>query len=329
MTNLSNEYSKLLQYLDNQVSSKGKRKVVRKPPPKPKKEVKKQPQKVEDEQSKKREAAKKIIEESKIHAYIPDFSEKTKRITNRSSKGFDVKSFEGMMRSKLIDQHKRMQSYERPYISVTELSNCLRQSYYVRMRYPVNLTDQYRFSYLYMMQKIGNEIHNIIQDLYNFGETEKTIVSEIYKVKGRIDGIKESFLYEIKSIDADKFNNEYIQEHYEQANIYAYILNTEYDYNIKTVVIIYVIRNLKHIIPFDIPIDNSLAKSFLERAPLLKASLTKSEVPDPVGSKKEHCRYCLHRKYCEKDECKEILQPFARPEKKKKKEDDTKSVFLL
>ena len=331
MTTLSNEYSKLLHYLDNQVTQKGRRKVVRKKPP-PKKEI--QPKKeVKSEESKKREEAKKIIEESKIHAYVPDFStQRSKPIKSRSSKGFDVKQFEGMMRSKLIDEHKKLQSYERPYISVTELSSCLRQSYYVRMRYPVNLSDQYRFAYLYLIQKVGNEIHNVIQDLYNFGETEKTIVSEVYKVKGRLDGIKDSFLYEIKSIDADKFNNRYIPEHFEQANNYAYILNTEYDYNIKTVVIIYVIRNLKNIIPFDIPIDDSLAKSLLERAPLLRSSLNDNEVPDPIGSKMEHCKYCLHKEYCKKDECKKVFQPFAKPKKVKKQKqevDDKKSVFLL
>jgi len=326
MKNLSNEYSKLLHYLEHQGTQKSKGKVVRKSPPKPKKEVQK-PQKVEDTKSKKREAAKKIIEESQIHSYIPDFSEHGKPPKQRDSQGFNVKKFESMMRSKLIDDHKRLQSYERPYISVTELSSCLRQSYYVRMRYPVNLNNQYKFSYLYMIQKVGNEIHNIIQELYDFTETEKTVVSELYKVKGRVDGIRESFLYEIKSIDANKFNNHYFKEHFEQADIYSYILNNEYDYNIKTVVIIYVIRNLKHIIPFDIPVDDSLAKSLLSRAPLLKSSLTNNEAPDPIGATKEHCKYCLHRKYCEKDECKEIRQPFIKIEKPK--EDDKKSVFLL
>ncbi len=326
MKNLSNEYTKLLHYLEHQGVPKSRGKVVRKPPPKPKKEVQK-PQKVEDAKSKKREAAKKIIEESQIHSYVPDFSEHKKPPEQRDSQGFNVKKFENMMRSKLIDDHKRLQSYERPYISVTELSSCLRQSYYVRMRYPVNLNDQYRFSYLYMMQKIGNEIHNIIQELYDFTETEKTVVSELYKVKGRVDGIRESFLYEIKSIDANKFNNRYLKEHFEQADIYSYILNNEYDYNIKTVVIIYVIRNLKHIIPFDIPVDNSLAKSLLSRAPLLKSSLSDSKTPDPIGATQEHCKYCLHKKYCEKDECIEIRQPFIKIEKPK--EDDKKSVFLL
>jgi hypothetical protein len=333
MTTLSNEYSKLLHYLDNQNIQKGGRKVVRKKPPPKKQEQPKKEVKVKSEESKKREEAKKIIEESKIHAYVPDFSTKrSKPIKRRTSAGFDVKQFENMMRSKLIDEHKKLQSYERPYISVTELSSCLRQSYYIRMRYPVNLNDLYRFAYLYLIQKVGNEIHKVVQDLYNFGEIEKTIVSEVYKVKGRLDGIKESFLYEIKSIDADKFDNRYIQEHFEQANIYAYILNTEYDYNIKTVVIIYVIRNLKNIIPFDIPIDDSLAKSLLERAPLLKSSLNNNEVPDPVGAKMEQCKYCLHKEYCNKDECKQIFQPFAKPKKVKKQkqdEDDKKSVFLL
>jgi hypothetical protein len=322
MMNLNNEYEKLLHYLELH-KPKTNRKVVR-PVVKPKETTRSKRETVE-------EKTKKLIEGSQIHSYVPPSEHQRQQILSRDSEGFNVQKFETMMRTRLIDEHKKLQSYERPYISVTELCSCLRQAYYTRKRYSVNLNRKYQFSYLYLINKVGNTIHDVLQELYDFTETEKTIVSEKYKVKGRTDGIRESFLYEIKSIDVDKFKNRYVKEHYEQALVYAYILNTEYDYNIKTITIIYVIRNLKHIIPFDIPIDNSIAESLLSRALLLKSSLDKIEVPDPIGATKEQCRYCLYKAYCEKDLCNKVFQPFLIKEKPKKvsRPEEKKSAFLL
>jgi len=320
MSELSNEYSKLFEYLDYHKKASGgsrKKQVV------PKKKVKSKP----PEEKKKQQIAaetKKLMEESEFHSYIPG------RLPYKSS-GFDVEKFESLMRSKLIDDYKRLQSYERPYISVGELYTCTRQNYYARLKYPVDVREQFRFAYLYIIQQIGNEIHAIVQELYDFTETEKTIVSELYKVKGRIDGIRESNLYEIKSIDPGKFQNEYIKEHFYQANIYAYILNSEYEYKLEKVTIVYILRDLKRVIPFDLPINDSLAKSHLSRAPLLLKAISKREVIDPIGATKEQCKYCLYKKYCKKDNCIEVIQPFAKKVKAKpeKNLDDKKTAFIL
>lgn len=114
---------------------------------------------------------------------------------------------------------------------------------------------------------------------------------------------------------------------------YNYILNTEYDYKIDTITIIYVMRNLKKIIPFDLPIDNILAKSMLDKALLLKDSLNSLQVPDPFGATEETCKFCLYNKYCEKDNYEKTIQPSK--EKIKLEEFKTndkktnKSAFLL
>ena len=326
MATLINEYEKLLHYLESQkpkakANGRVKSPVVVKPKEEP---VRSKRETVE-------EKTRKFIEESQIHSYVPPSGLQNQKIINQNSNGFDVQKFETMMRTRLIDDHKKLQSYDRPYISVTELCSCLRQAYYTRKRYSVNLSKKYQFSYLLMIQKVGNTIHEVVQELYDFTESEKTIVSEKYQVKGRIDWILDSFLYEIKSIDVDKFKNRYIKEHYEQALIYAYVLNTEYDYKIKTITIVYILRNLKHIIPFDVPVDNSIAESLLSRATLLKTSLDRTEVPDPVGATKEQCQWCLQRSYCEKDPCIKIAQPFVvkQTPKKTEKPEDKKSAFLL
>lgn len=316
MSKLSNQYDQLLNYLQSQ-----------------NKPVKVAPAKSQEKKEQKKSLdTKTIIEQSKIHSYIPS----DKFDIDSKSLGFSVKKFTTMMRAKLIEEHKKLQSYERPYISVTELCSCIRQCYYVRMRYSVNLNKLYQFPYLYLIQKVGNEIHSVIQSLYDFAETEKTVVSERFKVKGRVDGIREGFLCEIKSIDESKFKNTYIKEHYIQANIYAYILNTEYDYKINTITIIYVIRNLKRIVAYDLPVDNKLAESILSRAPILKSSIESSRVPDSFGATNETCKYCLFKDVCKNDKPYELLQPFLQkqknPVKQKtpiKEKQEKKSAFLL
>jgi len=262
---------------------------------------------------------KKLLEEcsAKIHADIP----LTKSTFN--SEGFDVHKFESLMRSKLIDDHKRGQTYERPFISVTELTSCLRKSYYSRMKYQIDISKQYQFSYLYLINHVGNTVHEIVQNLYDHTEVEKTIVSDKYKIKGRVDGIRDKFLLEYKTIDRNKFKNAYIADHFVQGNIYAFILNSEYNYKIHTVTVVYFTRDLKGVYPFDIPVAPKEAQKYIKRAPILLSSIERKSVPEPLGATTEQCKWCPYKSYCEKDTT-ELLQPFEEKKKVKKK-----SVFLL
>jgi len=308
----SNEYAELLRFLENEdkrdvglISPKPKSKT------KPKGDTKKLDISIKTKQ---------LIEESKdIHADVPqDVSMKGRSL------GFDITKFESLMRTRLIDEYKKTQSYERPYISVGELITCLRSNYYSRQRYPVDVKVQFSFAYLYLIRRVGNEVHSVVQDLYDFAETEKTVVSEKFKVKGRVDAIKSEFLYEIKTLEKLP-GGTYNKDHYYQGIIYARILNTEYNYNIKTITILYFPRNLKNVIPFDLPMNDELAVSFLKRASVLQSSLVSKHVPEPVGATEESCRYCLYKKFCERDKC-ETIQPFK---KSKNGEKNGKSVFLL
>lgn len=302
MTNLLDDYSKLLNYLDKQKKASEGYALHRRNPSEVKKEQV-------------TNTTNKFLEDSQIHSHVPGNVKHEEKV--KKSKGFSVKKFEDMMRSKLVDDFKKIQTYERPYISVGELYICMRQTYYARSRYAIDLEKKFKFAWLYFFQRVGDELHNIIQDVYNFTEVEKTIVSEKYKTKGRIDGIRDDFLYEIKSVDPDKFKYECDRQHYLQANIYAHILNTEYNYKIHTIVILYVFRNLRKIVPFDLPVDASLAESYLKHASMLKNSIDNKIVPDPVCSTIDQCQWCLYKKYCEKDKCKLVVQPYNR----KKKED--------
>jgi hypothetical protein len=316
-SNLNNQYDQLLDYLETHQSKRVKK-------PETSSNVIETP-KIEPIQ------VKQLLEDSKIHSFIPNdkFEDDTKSL------GFSIRKFTSMMRSKLIEEHKKLQSYERPYISFSELYTCIRQCYYYRMRYPININKLYQYPYLYLLQKVGNEIHNVIQSVYDFSETEKTIVSEKYKVKGRVDAIRENFLFEIKSIDELKFKNAYIKEHYIQANCYAYVLNTEYDYKIDTITIIYVIRNLKRIVAYDVKIDFRAAEPFLHLATILRSCIQNVQVPDPFGSTEETCKYCDFKEQCSKDKPNDILPAFmVKPVKKEQaknniQKDNGKTAFLL
>jgi len=309
---LENEYEKLLRYLEKQGINSAKSAPIEK-----KQEIKK------EETSK---HTKKLLEESTFEEFksIPHIH------PSKGSERFSVTSFENIMRSKLIEEYKTSQSYERPYISCSELYNCLRQIYFIRKRYQIDIKSQFRFSYLYLIQKVGHTLHKIFQDLYNFTEIEKTVVSERYKVKGRLDAVKENCIYEIKSIDAEKFHGKYLKEHYFQALIYAFILISEYDYKIDTITIIYVFRNLKTIRSFDIEINMDLARSFLERSPILLSALETNTVPECIGSNEEKCKYCLYKEYCKKEGFKKIEPPFLKKKKSKLPEPKVKEAkFLL
>lgn len=306
MSLLSNEFDQLLNYLEKEKTSRLKSKEP----------IKKKSFTIGSKESASQET-KKLIQNS-LEGIHSDVKLGTPTI---SSRGFNVEKFEDLMRSKLIDEHKRMQSYERPYISVTEVLSCLRQKYYIRKKYKINVADQFNFSYLYMINKVGNCVHDIIQELYDHTEVEKTVLSEIYNVKGRVDGIRNNFVIEYKTIDEGKFNGAYIPIHYHQGLIYAYILNSEYGYKIDTITIVYILRNLKRIIPFDLPTDDKLAQQFLHRASILTDCLKNNIVPDPIASDDEQCKWCQYKEYCKQDPVKNANQ--------QTKKENSKPVFLM
>lgn len=275
-----------------------------------------------------KEDTQKLLDECKVESIKKTRPKKKKKISSGKT-GFSVDKFENLMRSKLIDGHKRMQSYDRPYISVTELVSCIRKAYYQRQKYPTDINKLYRFAYLSLINHVGDAVHEFIQELYDFEETEKTIISEIYKVKGRIDGLRGKFLIEFKTIDEEKFKGSYLDAHYKQGLIYVYILNEEYNYKVDTITLVYIVRNLKKIIPFDIPYDHDLAKSLIEKSQILKQSLTSKKVPDPFNAKREDCRFCQYIKFCMEDES-QIKLPFeVNKQDKLEKNGMNNSIFLI
>lgn len=239
-----------------------------------------------------------------------------KSVSSRVSNGFNVDRFYQLLKKSLRDEYINLQNYERPLISVTELLTCLRKNFYYRQKYKVNVDELFNFAYLKLIQEVSNSIHFVAQKYYNFDETEKTITSKKYNVKGKVDAIKEGYVIEIKTVETEKFSGEYKEKDYQQSLVYAYILKNEYQYNVHTITLVYFFRdNLKKKpVAFDLPFNDSLAKTLLEKALILKNCLDKNIVPGKISSTEEQCKYCEFKKYCQKDD---------------KEEKQEKSVFLL
>ncbi len=222
------------------------------------------------------------------------------QINNDFSSGFDVSMFEQLMRDELIKEYYQSDKYVKTYISVTELISCLKKIYFQRKKYKIDLQSEFRFSYLFFMKKIGNLIHKLVQQLYKFDEVEKTVISKKFNVKGRIDAIKGNTLYEIKTIDNEKFENKYELFHYQQGLIYAHILNNDYNYKIKNISIVYIGRNLKTIFPFNnLPLNNQVAELFLNKSFIINECLNKDIIPKEEN--KNDCMFCSYKGYCKEN----------------------------
>lgn len=222
-------------------------------------------------------------------------------ITNSSEKskpnnGFNIKSFESKMIKILKEKEEASKNYERTYISITELTDCLRKCYFFRKK--IIVENKWFYPYLDIINENGNFIHSYIQKIYNFEESEKTIISKKYNVKGRVDGINEKALLEIKTIDPEEFKlNPLKKEFYAQAMIGAYILNTDYQYSLECINIICVNRNLKQIKSFVFEINNNFAKYMLSRALILSNCLNKNIIPNKTEDIKK-CEFCNYKKHC-------------------------------
>lgn len=221
------------------------------------------------------------------------------QIHNDKVTGFEVKKFESLLRNQLLSDFRRSLGWKRPYLSVTELLYCPRKVYYSRKQFKINEEDEFKFAYLYLINKVGSEVHRVVQKLYTFDEVEKTVIDEKNKIKGRIDAIKDNTIVEIKTMDADKFTGTYKVDHYHQGVICSHILNTCYNYHINNITIVYVFRDLRTIHTFDVDPSQSLAVNFIQKAETIKKSLLSGKVPEAnFNTDSEECTFCSYKNYC-------------------------------
>jgi len=242
----------------------------------------------------------KVEDFKNIHSDVqPVFTKK--KVNFVSSKSFDIDRFHKLCTDRMKQEYESYQNYERPYFSVGELVQCLRMTYFQRMKYKVDIDKMFSYGNLLLITEIGKEIHNIVQTMYDgFEETERVALDEKYKIKGRVDAITKNIIYEFKTIDDEKYKDTYEHKHLIQGCMYAYILNNNYDYKIDTITIVYFPRSLKKIFSFDIKYDESIALKYINKATLLKQAIESKIVPEECEIGTDSCTFCAYKKYCSK-----------------------------
>lgn len=256
---------------------------------------------IEEKKSKLREGSVRL--KNPQPEFVVDNKIIDKKIINKNTAhGFDISEFKNKMKERLISDFNRSRKYRKTHISVTELLQCPRKVFYNRKNYSIDLDEEFKFVNLYLTRKIGNVLHNEVQKLYKFDEIEKTVISEKYKVKGRVDAILDKSIIELKTTDKQKYQDIYDKNHYHQGVIYAYILGSEYGYEITNISIVYIFRDLKSIKVHNLPPDPKLAESFLNRSLIISDCLKKNVVPSITEIKDEDCLYCSYKKYCKKND---------------------------
>ena len=88
-------------------------------------------------------------------------------------------------------------------------------------------------------------------------------------------------------------------------------------------------RDLKHIIPYDLPVNDKEAIIYLNRGLILTEALKSQQVPDPLGSVKNTCNFCLYKDQCKKDICDKIMPSFMENKKAITPSQPKNTAFLL
>jgi hypothetical protein len=277
-----NEFDELLEYLNSSENKKTSKKIIKNLEVTQKQQVAQKEVKVEDY--------------NMLHSDVrPVVS-----LTSQSSIGFDVQRFNDLCLNRLKYQYETGQNYERTYYSVTELLQCIRSIYFQRLKFKADLDKLFTYPPLLLIQEVGKQVHKIVQSVYGFEETEKTVIDKKYNVKGKVDSIIKNFLYELKTIDAEKFKGSYLNDHFNQGCIYSYILNENYNYNIDTISIVYFLRDFKKIYSFDVKYDKEVALKFLNKALVLKQCIETKTIPS-ITDDTEQCLFCSYKENCSKD----------------------------
>lgn len=279
---LTNEYEKLLNIIDEDKKNSKKDPIVKK-----------------DSNKSEAEPKSKIDDYKKLNINNDYVTKSSNNFNNSKNTEFDLNIFKSNLRKKLISDYYKIREYERPYISITDILSCIRKVYYERMKYNPEEGKLFTFPQLKLINEVGNTIHDNIQNNYEFDEKEKVLKSEKYKLKGRVDAIKNKTVFEIKSVEPKEFPlKEIRQRDYDQGIIYGHILKYDYGYDVNQIEVIYVSRNLKDIQILKTKIDFKRAEKIMEKSIELYECLKISKSPHLYDKPEDECKFCQFNKYC-------------------------------
>ena len=219
-----------------------------------------------------------------------------------STKSQIVENLESALKTKVINEFEEYRKYPRPYISISEILDCARKVFYTRKLYPINWNEQYVFCYLPFHGSVGQVIHKQLQDLLKLQDCEQSLIIKELSIKGKLDGRMGKDLYEIKTVDPEKYSkHEYIQSHYDQANIYCWLWNKLHpDDIVNHIVLVYACKDFKNVRTVDLDPNFDLASKMVMKAPYIKKCLDENVLP-PACNDKEQCSFCYFKKQCKND----------------------------
>lgn len=183
------------------------------------------------------------------------------------------------------------------YLRPSEISECEYKIFFFKTQAEKDSSFDVKYPYSMMMRDTGTFLHAYIQLLYKFDKTEVPFYDEEYKVKGRIDGIIDNTIIEIKTVKSF----DYQQSHVNQALLYSYFLNKTGEYDIKDFEIVMLNRNLKE---FQVnkyylsDLDDDL-NGLLEKIKKLNYSI-ENKNSFLLKKDKNSCIFCQFKNICNK-----------------------------
>ena len=259
-----------------------------------------------------------VVEDFQIPSDIKAIEPPVEKI---ESIGFDSKRFNTLLKSKILEDSLGTSDYQKPYFSVDEICSCIRKTFYERLQFPPDMSKTFLQPFKFVSKIAAVKVEEIVKKVYDFDEVNKVVVSEKFRIKDRVDAINKDCLVKL-FLEAER-QTEYKVDDYYKSVILAYILNTEHDYNIKHVTLVYFYNNFSESSSFDIVVKQKIAESYLTRPTALVSWIQKKVTPDPYGSDINQCNDCPYISFCEKDDTVEVKKPFT------SRLNNTKNVFIF
>ena len=171
-------------------------------------------------------------------------------------------------------------------IYVTEVSCCIRKSWYIRaLNEPLSPETV-------VIMVLGDAVHYIMRDMLSLGESEKRFEKQVgdFKIAGRVDKILGNIVVEFKT--TSQIPQKPYEHHIDQLQLYLWLSDLNIGY------LVYVDKRRGKVKAFKVTRNDERIKRLLLKAKKLYSSLKTGMPPEP-DPKPWECEYCQFKELCE------------------------------
>ena len=206
-----------------------------------------------------------------------------------------MKELEDLIKRAILELVKKYQINKRDTIHITDLTTCLRKSYYTK-KYGFPMDEKTAFRILF-----GVIVHELLTPVIAEYLNGKREVRTTYKYQGieiqaTPDVLANDVVVELKT--CNKLPYSPYKTHLEQLNAYLHI------FNVPKGLIVYISRTQLGVRIFDYYGNADLFYHTMEKARILKYALDK-DVPPPcnisISARKTYCKDCPFKNICVSD----------------------------